>query len=307
MKLVTLAFTAMASPCELRAYGRRAGAVTTALEAARDEVYRIEAKYSRYRDDSVVSRINAAAGSGRNVAVDEETAGLLDYAATAFTESDGLFDITSGVLRRVWNFKSGRVPAQHDIDTVLPLIGWQQVHWRAPDIRLPRPGMELDFGGFGKEYAVDRAAAVLEAQDIAHGLVDLGGDVRVVGPHPDGGAWRVGIRDPRTRDKAIARVELLRGAVATSGDYERAFVHQGKTYSHLLDPRNGWPVASGPASVSVLGERSLLAGTASTVAMLHGGGAQAWLDALGLPWLIVQRDGAVRRSAGNLHPKSDKC
>lgn len=296
MQLYERRFTAMACPCAAQAYARDEATAEPALQAAYGEVRRIEAKYSRYRDDSVVSRINAAAGSAHGLAVDDETVALLDYAATAFAESDGRFDITSGVLRRVWNLRAGVVPSPRAVAETLPLIGWQQVEWKAPDIRLPQKGMEIDFGGFGKEYAVDRAAGILAAHGVAHGLVDLGGDVHVVGPHPDGSPWRIGIRDPDRRDSAIARVALLRGAIATSGDYERAFVHQGRSYSHLLDARSGWPVEGGPASVSVLAERCLIAGTASTVAMLHGGDAADWLQALGLPWLTVGRDGTVRGS-----------
>ncbi|MGB0213762.1 trimethylamine methyltransferase family protein, partial [Algiphilus sp.] len=217
MELFRQRFTAMASPCELRCYADEATAAQGALDAAEAEVRRIETKYSRYREDSIVSRINAAAGSGNAVAVDDETAALLDYAATVFEQSDGRFDITSGVLRRAWDFRRQRVPAQSEVDALLPLIGWQRVEWASPHIHLSRAGMQLDFGGFGKEYAVDRAVAVLEAHGIAHGMVDLGGDVRVVGPHPDGSAWRVGVSHPQQPDTAIARVDLRTGAFAGGG------------------------------------------------------------------------------------------
>ncbi|MCK5769816.1 FAD:protein FMN transferase [Algiphilus sp.] len=290
MELFRQRFTAMASPCELRCYADEATAAQGALDAAEAEVRRIETKYSRYREDSIVSRINAAAGSGNAIAVDDETAALLDYSATVFEQSDGRFDITSGVLRRAWDFRRQRVPAQSEVDALLPLIGWQRVEWASPHIHLSRAGMQLDFGGFGKEYAVDRAVAVLEAHGIAHGMVDLGGDVRVVGPHPDGSAWRVGVSHPQQPDTAIARVDLRTGAIATSGDYHRAFIVDGRRYSHLLDARTGWPVADTFASASALAPRCLIAGSASTIAMLHGPDAAEWLRALGLPWLTVRHD-----------------
>jgi len=151
-------FTAMASMCEVRigALGRRRAAALAAQAIA--EVRRIETKYSRYRADSVVSRINASAGSGCVVAVDEETARLLDFAAGLWAESDGLFDITSGTLRKAWDFRARRMPAPGELEALLRLVGWSRVRWSGEAIALPLAGMEIDFGGFGKEYAADRAA-----------------------------------------------------------------------------------------------------------------------------------------------------
>jgi thiamine biosynthesis lipoprotein len=142
--------------------------------------------------------------------------------------------------------------------------------------------MELDLGGYVKEYAADRVAALLSGAGCRAGLVDLGGDLAIVGPHPDGQPWMVGIRDARHGDRAAMSVPVYAGGVATSGDYERCMVVDGARYGHILDPRTGWPVA-GLASVTVFAPRCLIAGSASTIAMLQGEGARAWLDALGLP------------------------
>ena len=284
-------FHAMGGPNSLQLHAVDAASAQRAAAAAQAEVLRIEAKYSRYRDDSIVARINAAAGSGRATEVDAETAGLLDYAAAVHAQSEGLFDITSGVLRRAWDFKAQRLPAQAEIDALLPLIGWSQVQWHAPRIALPRAGMQIDFGGFGKEYAADRAAGVLLAQGIRHGFVELGGDIRVIGPQPDGTPWQIGIRHPRHPQTAIATIPLHRGALATSGDYERYFERDGRRYCHLLDPRTGWPVTEGFASVSVTAEQCLIAGSLTTVAMLKGrsdGGR--WLREMAVPHLVVSPD-----------------
>jgi thiamine biosynthesis lipoprotein len=296
MHKIELSFRAMASPCQLSVLHPQSEVADAAAVAARDEVLRIEHKYSRYRDDSVVSLINASAGSGNSIAVDAETAALLDYAATAHAQSDGLFDITSGVLRRAWDFRSGRVPIQAQLDPLLACVGWHKLVWQRPRISLPIAGMQLDFGGFGKEYAADRAAAVAMQLGVAHGLVDLGGDIRVIGPHPDDSAWRIGVRDPTQPQQAAASVDLRQGAIASSGDYERCMVVDGQRYSHLLDPRSGWPVQSPIRSVSVLAPQCLIAGTATTVALLHGAGAQDWLQALGLPWLTIDAQGHIERS-----------
>jgi thiamine biosynthesis lipoprotein len=141
----------MASRAEVRIAADDEAAARQAAQAAIDEVRRIEARFSRYRPDSIVSQINREAG-GQAVEVDEETAALLDFGATLWQESEGRFDLTSGVLRRAWDFRAAQPPSAAQIDAVLPAVGWQQVSWQRPAIRL-RDGMEIDFGGIGKEYA----------------------------------------------------------------------------------------------------------------------------------------------------------
>lgn len=279
-------FQAMSSRCEIRLDGGDEEALAAAAQAAIDEVRRIELKYSRYRADSIVSRINAAAGSDEWVTVDEETAALLSFAAQLHELSDGLFDITSGVLRKAWDFRAARVPEPAALQALLPLMGWSQVDWRERRIHLPRAGMELDFGGFGKEYAADRAMAVLAAAGQRHGFVNLGGDIRVIGPRADGSPWRFGIQHPRQADGTIASVDMSEGALASSGDYERYFEHEGRRYCHILDPRSGWPVTSW-ASVSVTAPACVAAGALSTIAMLKGCDALDFLDTQGATYLAV--------------------
>ena len=289
-------FKAMGSPCERHLHAETPARFEEIAQAAMAEIARLEQKYSRYREDSLASQINASAGDPDGILLDDETASLLDYAALAWTQSGGLFDITSGVLRRAWDFRSGRLPARREIDALRPLVGWQKLRWRRPQLVLPLPGMQLDFGGYVKEYAADRVAELCRELGLRHGLIDLGGDLAAVGPHPDGSPWRVGIRHPRASAGAIASLALARGGVATSGDYERCLVARGKRYAHLLNPKTGWPVG-GLASVTVVASHCLIAGTASTVAMLKGArGGSAWLDQLGLPSLRVDGDGKLSGS-----------
>jgi thiamine biosynthesis lipoprotein len=297
--LFAFPFRAMGSPCEIRLHGPSRSAAWAVAGLAIAEVGRLERKYSRYLETSLATRINRSAGDPEGVRVDEETATLLDYAATAFRESGGRFDVTSGVLRRAWNFREGRVPSRAEVEALLPLVGWDRVRWERPRIVLPLPGMELDFGGYVKEYAADRCAALCRERGAAHGLVDLGGDLAVVGPHPDGSPWRIGIRHPREPGAAMATVSLAGGGLASSGDYERCLVVDGRRYAHVLDPRTGWPV-SGLAAVSVAAELCLVAGTASTVAMLMGAEqGPAWLDRLGLPNVRMDAQGRI---GGSLAP-----
>jgi thiamine biosynthesis lipoprotein len=285
----------MGSPCELRLYGEHAASAAQAIHA---EVLRLEAKYSRYREDSLAARINASSGDARGIEVDAETAKLLDYAATAWRESGGRFDITSGILRRAWDFKAGRLPDPEAVSALLPFVGWERVVWRAPRLALPLRGMQLDFGGFVKEYAADLAAAKCRELGVAHGLVDLGGDLAVVGPHPGGRPWRIGVRDPRAPARALCELRIARGGVATSGDYERCLVVGGVRYGHILDPRTGWP-ARGLASATVAADACLVAGTLTTCALLRGEAGGAWLDALGAPSVWVDERGRV---GGRLAP-----
>ena len=285
-------FDAMACPCELRLQGPDESRLRRAAQAGIDEVRRIEKKYSRYDGASVVSRINAAAGGGQAIEVDDETASLLDFAARLHALSGGLFDITSGVLRRAWDFRVPRVPAQREIEELLPLIGWGKVRWRERRIALPLVGMEIDFGGFGKEYAADRAADVLQREGVEHGFVNLGGDIRVVGPRADGSGWRIGIRHPRRERELMRTVELRTGALATSGDYERYFEVEAVRYCHLLDPRTGWPVHYWQ-SVSVLAPTCAAAGAACTIAALHQRDGEAFLRSERLPFLLVDASGRL--------------
>lgn len=291
LSVFSFAFGAMASRCEVRLAAPAEATARAWADAGIAEVRRIETKYSRYRDDSVTSAINRAAG-GESVAVDDETAALLAFGARLHDESGGLFDLTSGVLRRAWDFKAARVPDAHAVDALLPLVGWRRVEWDGRALRLPRAGMEIDFGGIGKEYAADRAAARIAELGAQHGLVNLGGDVRIVGPQPDGGAWTIGVQDPRgAAGVAIAALPVATGAMATSGDYERYFEHGGRRYSHLLDPRTGWPVAHW-RSVSVVAPLCALAGACATIAMLQPVDAGlAFLRRQGVHFLAIDADG----------------
>jgi thiamine biosynthesis lipoprotein len=298
MTLLRIPFRAMASDNEVQVDGADEARARVAAEAAIADVRRIEAKYSRYRDDSLTTRINGAAG-GAPVAIDDETAALLAYADRCFAQSGGRFDITSGVLRRAWDFRRQppRVPDAAALSAALPLIGWADVEWTKRTIRLPRAGMEIDFGGIGKEYAADRMATICVEHGVAHGLVNLGGDVRAIGAQSNGAPWRVGIRHPREAGKTIASVELVDGAVATSGDYERFFEIGGRRYCHILDPRTGMPVAHWQ-SVSVVAPLCIVAGSCSTMAMLMEAGGEAFLAQQGLSYIAVAPDGSLRRSVG---------
>ncbi|WP_129781987.1 FAD:protein FMN transferase [Peristeroidobacter soli] len=278
-------FTAMACPCEVLIERAPEAVARRIVEAAAACAWRIELKFSRYRSDGVVHTINSSAG--RAVVLDEESAALIDFAETLTRMSEGRFDITSGVLRAVWTFDGGSVvPSQEEIDAVMTCVGWQHVQWRKPVLQL-RPGMQIDLGGIGKEYAVDLAAAQIE--QIAPGsscLINFGGDVAVRNPRQDGQPWRVGIEAAGQAGKAVRLVHLTRGGLATSGDSRRFVLHRGRRYSHIIDARTGWPVTDAPHSITVAADTCTQAGTLTTLAMLRGNECEEFLRASGAKYWI---------------------
>lgn len=295
-------FAAMAAPCSIQLDSHDPARARRAANAAIAEVRRIEQRYSRYQSASVLSRINRDAARAA-LAVDAETAALLDFAANLWRLSDGSFDISSGVLRQVWDFKAARLPTPEALQTVLARVGWQHITWSGTHIGFGKPGMEIDFGGIGKEYAADRAAHMLRQHGILHALVNLGGDLHALGPRgrPDlaGQPWLINIRHPRQPSGWIAQLPLLRGGLASSGDYERYFEIAGRRYCHILEPRSGQPVTHWQ-SISVLSANTSSAGALSTIAMLKQASALPWLDAQGVGYLAVRNDGQVlRRNAAS--------
>ncbi len=282
--LLAVRFTAMASPCEVLLPSMSSHAALEIGEVAAQEAWRVERKYSRYRDDSVTAWIHE--NRGAVLELDAETASLLGFARQCFELSEGLFDITSGVLRRAWTFDgSDRVPDPASIERLLPSVGFEKLRWDPPRLMLPA-GMELDFGGIGKEYAVDRAFDLLAARDWTPFLVNFGGDLRANRP-PSHGPWQIGIERPDAERDAIMLLDLEHGALATSGDSRRYLMKDGVRYGHILNPRTGWPVPHSPRSVTVAASSCTEAGLLATMAMLQGDRARAFLDEQGVPsWLL---------------------
>ncbi len=257
--------------------------VRTMLEA-------LEARYSRYRVDSIVSVINQRAGSGVFTELDPETEALLGLAGRLWDASEGLFDITSGPLRQAWDFRSDGHADPTQIESALSLIGWGRIEWRKSALRLPAPGMEIDLGGLAKEYAADSAISLMRNLKVTSALIELAGDVATIGDNDDSTPWRVGIQDPEGSG-SLCTMQLSNASIATSGNYARLIYYQNKRYGHLLNPKTGWPV-EGPSSVSVLDSHCLTAGAVATVACLHTEeNARTWLEHTALPWLMVSSTG----------------
>lgn len=276
-------FTAMASPCEVIMETGNSDEAGKILEAVAAEAWRIEHKFSRYRDDNITHGINTA--NGNPVEVDDETARLLDFSDQLFQMSDGLFDVTSGVLRKAWRFdQSDNVPDQSQIDELLPDIGWQKVSWKHPRLQL-LPNMEIDFGGIGKEYAVDRCTHLVREMTGISVLVNFGGDLAITQARKDGSKWTIG-RFSSDEHAPVGMIKLKQGALATSGDAHRYLEKDGVRYCHVLNPKTGWPIKDPPHTISVTAPTCIEAGMLSTMALLQGKQAEAFLKAQGVPYWI---------------------
>jgi thiamine biosynthesis lipoprotein len=278
-------FIAMASPCDVLIDEESPELVERLLDAISAEAWRIERKFGCYYCDSIVRRINERAGTAMEV--DDECADLLDLATTLNRLSEGRFDITSGVLRKAWTSEGDtQEPMQARIDALLPFVGWDQVEWRRPVLRM-QPGMQIELGVIAKEYAVDAATQVAEA--IAPGLsclVNCGGDVSVRNARRDGRPWHVRIERSDRNSTAAQLVCLSQGGLATSGDSRRFVFRDGHRYSHILDARTGWPVRNAPRFITVAADTCTQAGTLTTLAMLQGEGAERLLKSSGMQYWI---------------------
>ncbi|HVP06444.1 MAG TPA: FAD:protein FMN transferase [Candidatus Acidoferrum sp.] len=273
-------FSAMASPSEILIRSDNESEVQRLASLAYFETDRIESKFSRYRDDNIVFAINHS--DGQEISLDQETADLLRYAGQCYELSDGLFDVTSGILRKAWTFNGGPVtPDKNLIDSLLPSVGWDKIALRDHSIVL-KPGMEIDLGGLGKEYAVDRVADLLYSHAHVPLLVNFGGDLRAMSPEGNKLSWQIGIEDPESEGTPVGVFELRTGGAATSGVSHRHCWVNGVKLGHILDPRTGWPVAGAPRSVTVLARFCLEAGLLTTLAMLQGSEAESFLQAQGV-------------------------
>jgi thiamine biosynthesis lipoprotein len=267
-----LRWSALGTRCEVQ-YVCADDGVARAFEAeAVNWVAAFEAKYSRFRSDSLISRINAAAGQGW-VEIDAEMEQFLDLSGSLHELSQGVLDVTALPLMRLWDYRSPtpRIPGDAEIATAKRLVGWQKIQRMPGRVRLPELGMALDFGGWGKEYAVDIVAQIARRHGLANVLVDFGHDLSAFGSAPGKPGWHIGLEDPSLPGEACwSSIAARDCGVASSGDYVRGFTLNGKRYGHIVDPRTGWPVANGCRQVTVIAKACLQAGVLSTAVFILG-------------------------------------
>lgn len=266
---VDVTFSAMGAPCRVYFGSRPPATVVDSLIAW---VAGFEAKYSRYWPHSLICRINEAAGR-EWTAIDPEAEMIFGLCNELHFLSQGAFDPTALPLLRLWDWKQPKstLPGDDEIATARKLVGWRLVQRRPGLIHLPLPGMALDLGGMGKEFAVDQVVLLLGSLGVRSALVDFGADVRVLGLPPDGrNAWRIGLEDPGNVGSCWATLAVRDAAVATSGDYRRNFERNGVRYGHIVDVRTGRPAVHGVRAASVLAPSCTQAGLLSTSALILG-------------------------------------
>ncbi len=294
---VARAWPVMGTMLTVTAWGADTAVLLSGVHAARDSVRLIDSLMSTYRSTSDVSRVNARAG-GPPVHVSPHVIAVLQIARRDWRLSGGAFDPTVGPLVRAWGFHGthGRIPSPRVIDSLRALVDFSRVEIdaAASTVRLPVAGMQLDLGGVAKGYALDLARSALDDARVTGGMVDLGGNVLVFGHPPAGTRWRIGIRHPRAgphgMDRLLGVMAIDSGAVATSGDYEHAYVIDGVRYAHLIDPRSGRPARGVMAATIVAPRGSWSDGLSAALYLVGPVRAMALADSLGGIGAIVVTD-----------------
>ena len=266
-----LEFRAMSTLCQIKLHGVSASVARDFQRDAVEWVGQFEARYSRFIPDSLIGKINAAAGE-HWVETDSETDRLLNLCQELFFFTRGSFDPTALPLMKLWNWKANPpvIPTDDAIQAARQLVGWNKIQRRPGGIFLPQAGMSLDLGGIGKEYAVDCVMNMAIARGIPNVLIDFGQDVRVLGHAPEKKFWWIGLDDATAPGKCWGGVAVTDHAVATSGDYLRNFVFNGRRYGHIIDPRTGYPALNDCRAVSVIAPSCTIAGLLSTSICILG-------------------------------------
>ena len=269
----------MGTAVECQAFHALPERARQAVEAAFAAVEQVDRDVSLYRPESDVGRLNRMAGR-HDIAVRESTAVVLQESLGVGRKSRGALDVTITPLLNQWGFYSVRqeAPGSRQLDAALALVDYRRVHFDdvKGTVRLTRRGMQVDFGGVAKGYAVDQAVEALQLHGVHQGMVNAGGDLRLLGRHPDGYPWVVGVQHPLAPARLLLALSLDDGAVATSGNYLRYRVYNGRRYGHLLHPQRGYP-ADTALSLTVVAPTAMRADALATAALVMGRDGLAWL------------------------------
>jgi thiamine biosynthesis lipoprotein len=251
---------AMGSTYSVVVYGSDEARLRAGVEDASEEARRLDQLLSNYIPASEWSQVNQEASS-KPVRISTELFQLLRACVEYSRESDGAFDITVGPLMKVWGFYkgSGHLPHRAEVRGAMAHVGYQNILLDAKNntVRFAKEGVEIDPGGIGKGYAVDKMVEVLKQDGITSALVSASGSsIYGLGAPPNEPGWKIKIRDPKDASKAVAEVVLHDNSLSTSGNYEKFFFAEGKLYSHIMDPRTGYP-SEGMLAVSVVSPKTI--------------------------------------------------
>jgi len=297
---VTEDFFAMDTVMSITAYDGDKDAVTAAVQ----EINALEALFSRTRESSEISVINAASGSGKSVTVSEATWSILENAKILSARTGGAFDITIAPIMDTWGFTKGeyRVPSQEELDALLPLVDDSMLEMDSSTltVSLQKPGMAIDLGAIAKGFAAEQVLKVLTSRNVTSAIVNLGGNISVLGTKTDGSDWRVAVRDPNDSESYVCVLSLTDKTLSTSGGYERYFEENGKTYHHIIDPKTGYPAETGLTSVTVVSSSGITADALSTACFVLGEdkALELWRASSDFELVLVRDDGKVLVTEG---------
>lgn len=270
------------------------------FELAIREIQRIEKLISSWSDLSQTSEINRNAGI-KAVKVDQELWHLIERSIAISKITDGAFDITYAAMDELWNFNSETLPPKENIEAALDKVGFEKVKLNKAKstVFLPKVGMKIGFGAIGKGYAADRAKVLLLKDGFKAGIINASGDMNVWGTKPNGENWLVAIKNPMNKAKSFALMPIKNRAVVTSGDYEKFIEINGRRYSHIIDPRSGYP-GEGIISVTVFAPKAELADALATAVFVMG--IETALNRINqldeVECLIIDTEGGIHQSKG---------
>ncbi|OGW41663.1 MAG: hypothetical protein A2X57_03000 [Nitrospirae bacterium GWD2_57_8] len=292
--------TIMGTVVRITVVGKDAGPAADALEAAFEEIRRLDRMMSLYKDESEITALNMAAGE-RPARVFAEMIEVMEHAASVSKMTQGAFDATAGPLIVLWQLhtRDGTVPSEREIERIRAITGWRdvEINKKRSTIFLRKKGMIVDLGGIAKGYAADRAAAVLRSRGIENGIVAVAGDIRVMGRRPDGSPWRIAVQHPREHEKTLTVLELTDTFISTSGDYERFTIVDKKRYHHIIDPRTGRP-SKGVISATIIGDRGVVVDPLTTAVFILGPEqGMALVRKLGYDAIMVDEEGRLMSTA----------
>ncbi len=259
-------------------------------ELGKQELERLEAKFSYYRDDSVIGQINRSAGTGVFTPLDAESRSLLEYVSALWSQSNHLFDPSTRPLQDCYAEDGRQIASDSQLRDMLKLVGWKHLEINDRGAHLTQKGMLIDLDSCVCPYAADSVRKILLRNGAESAMIDMDRDVATIGRQPDGANWLIGVRHPQGGRTAINRLKVNGQGFAMRGDFERRIAIQGENFGRGLSPVDGQPVP-GPLSVIVVADSCLTACSAASIARLKTEqAAMKWLDELNMPWMAIDRD-----------------
>ncbi len=260
----------MGTLVEISVFEKDESIVQTAIQSAFEEIQRLEGLMSIHIPGSEVSKINQAAGIGPTP-VSPEVFEVIDRAIYWAKKTNGALDISIGPIQELWDFEDEHpsLPNKSALEQALSQVGYGKIRLKNQTVFLTEKGMRLHLGAIAKGYAVDRAINILQEKNIHHAFINAGGDLKTLGGRPDKSAWKIGLQHPRKPESILASFFLSGKAVATSGDYQKYFDHEGTRYHHILNPKTGYPV-TGVISATVVSDTMIDADALSTALFVMG-------------------------------------